>query len=247
MRNIIQEFECPSRKQSVVRGQFCKFCKVITLMFLAVILGACGSTSKSSSSLEVSSSTTTSNSSLAQVYDGLNLVKLGSLTNYVAVQTDNGQNIGTYKVHSPTDWEMVNGGANPLYVNINGFEYTYVPNFSGSQVTYSWQKSGSAQPYDESPYPSYVKGLIGLTKVSGVKLVRESVCTEAGLSGHIWKTVPSIAGAVAPNISACIADSSGVLLSYDQGTSSSIYGNVASFTQTFTITSIATVPTISVR
>jgi hypothetical protein len=231
--------------------------KICLAILISLVMAACSSSSTkttSSSPNQNSSATTSQASGTSSVgsYAGLNLSKLGSLTNYTAQITENGKSLVILKVHSPSDWEQSSAGStsansnSSTSININGSQYLYTPTVSGTQVTYSWQKSGPADSYAQSGYPGMVQGFIGLTKVSGVKLVKTSSCTQAGLTGHIWVTKPAVTGAVAPNISACIADSSGVLLTYDQGVSSSIYGQAASNTTTFSITGINNVPLITV-
>ncbi len=221
---------------------------------LSVLLAACSSSSSSSTQTSVSK-TTAVNSNTGQSssnYAGLNAGKLGSLTNYTAELDANGATF-SFKVHSSTDWEMLTGTFSTAQIdssstifNISGSSYTYQPVVNGASVTYTWKKNGPANSYAQSAYPAYAKSFAGLARVTGVKLVQAGSCSQAGQSGEIWKTEPSAASAVAPNIFACVSTSSGVLLSYDLGKSSSIYGQAASMTESFRILSIGNVPAITV-
>jgi len=201
------------------------------------MLAACGSTPSATSPPGGSASPSrpaTSNAA-AGARDGLDLAKLGVLTNYSATTTDNGQFIQTYRVYSPSDWEVFEGKPTPLSVNVSGFTYLDVPDVTGTAVTYTWQRSGSAQPYAQSPYPSYAAGFAALTHVTGAKLVRAGACSQAGIAGHLWHFAAAAPGAVYPHVSACIADQSGALLTYDQAP-----------IQTFAITGVNDVAAIPV-
>lgn len=167
----------------------------------------------------------------------LDLAKLGVLGNYVAKTTGNGVPLETFRVHSPTDWEVFTGNKTiPLLVNVGGWEYLHVPHLSGSRLTYSWQRSGRAQAYSASPYPSYANGFAALSHVTGVKLVRGGPCDEAHLVGRLWHFAAAAKGAVYPHVSACIADRSGALLSYDEGTSG--VGAPKDLVATFTVVGV---------
>lgn len=146
----------------------------------------------------------------------LDLAKLGSLTDYTAKLVVNGRLEETFRVHSPTDRETFTGGKLPLSVDVGGWQYLRVPKVSGTKLTYAWQKSGRAGPYRLFTYPSYANGFAALTHVTGSKLVRGGVCHEAGLAGHLWHFAAAAPGAVYPHVSACVADRSGALLSYEQ-------------------------------
>ncbi len=235
------------------RGNF----KTLFLVLgLSVLLAACSSSSKSSTQTSASRNTavqsTTGQNFNSGSYAGLNAGKLGSLTNYTAeLVADNAT--FSYKVHSPTDWEMLTGSlsaaqtdSSSTIFNISGSSYSYQPVVNGANVTYAWKTDGPADSYVQSAYPANAKAFAGLARVTGVKLVKAGSCSQAGQSGEIWKTEPSVIGAVAPNIFACVSTSSGALLSYDMGKSSSIYGQTASMTESFSVISIGNVPPIAV-
>lgn len=200
-----------------------------------LVLGACGSTPSPTSSPAGSTTPSSAATSNQGSVSGLDLSKLGVLTNYTATQMDNGVLIGSFRVHSPSDWEVFVGKPTPLSVNVGGSTYTDVPNVSGSSVTYSWQATGSAQPYSQSPYPSYANGFAALTHVTGSKLVEGGSCIQAGIAGHLWHFAAAAPGAVYPHVTARIADLSGALLTYDQ-----------SPIQSFVITGVNNVPAIPV-
>lgn len=174
----------------------------------------------------------------------LDLAKLGALSDYTARTIDNGRFTETFRVHSPNDWEVFVGRPTPLSVNVNGSSYGHVPHVKGLKVTYSWQRIGPAQPYKESPYPSYATGFAALTHVAGTKLVRGGVCRMAGIAGHLWHFAAAAKGAVYPHVTGCIADRSGALLSY--GAVSTGIGVPAGFTATFAITGVGDVRPIPI-
>ncbi len=198
-------------------------------------LAACGSTSSSLGSSGASASPSSPATTNAAAPDGLALAKLGVLTNYTSTITDNGQFTETFRVHSPSDWEVFEGKPTPLSVNVGGFTYLDVPSVSGTTLTYSWQRSATTQSYAQSPYPNYAAGFAALTHVAGAKLVRAGACIQAGIAGHLWHFAAAAPGAVYPHVSACIADQSGALLTYDQAP-----------IQTFAITSVNDVAAIAV-
>lgn len=209
----------------------------LALAAAPLVLAACGSTTSPSNSPGGSpspSSGATPNATGGSG-GGLDLAKLGVLTNYSATMTDNGQLTETYRVHSPTDWEVFVGKPTPLSVNLGGSTYADVPTVSGASVTYSWQATGSAQPYAQSPYPSYASGFAALTHVTGSELVEGGTCSQAGIAGRLWHFAAAAPGAVFPHVSACIADQTGALLTYDQAP-----------IQTFAITGVNDVPAIPV-
>lgn len=233
-----------------------KYAAILAITLVSIVLASCSSSTKSSVSQTTTQpsgvTSTTSQSSSGGSYDGLSLNKLGSLTNYTAELDSNTGQIFSVEVNSPKDWESLTGplstsASHPgdITYNISGVTYSYQPVINGSNVTYAYKKFSPADQYSQSLYPSYVKALIGLTHVTGVKLVRVAACSGAGQSGHIWEAEPSAKGAVAPNISACISDTSGALLTYNQGSSAAIYGQAGSYTEAFTVESIGNVPQIS--
>lgn len=166
---------------------------------------------------------------------GLDLAKLGSLTDYTAKLVVDGRLEETFRVHSPTDRETFTGGPFPLSVDVGGWRYLRVPKVSGTKVTYAWQKMGRPHPYRLATYPSYAVGFGALTHVTGAKLVRGGVCHEAGLAGRLWHFAAAARGAVYPHVSACVADRSGALLSYDEAP-----------LQTFVVTGVGDVAPIPV-
>ena len=170
----------------------------------------------SSAAAAASASTGRSGSPRGGAPGGLDLAKLGSLTDYTAKLVVNGQVEATYRVHSPTDREQLVHGSVPLSVDAGGWEYVRVPKVSGPKVTFVWQRSGRPQLYRLAPYPSYATGFAALTHVTGSKLVRGGPCREAGLAGRLWRFAAAAPGAVYPHVSACVADRSGALLGYDQ-------------------------------
>ncbi len=132
---------------------------------------------------------------------GLDLARLGALTNYRSKLTDNAALTSTYRVHSPTDWEVFDGKLQPLDVNVRGSEYELIPHVSNLELTYKWERTGPAQSYDQSPYPSYARGFAALTHATGVKVVRGKQCRQPGIAGHLWHFAAKAKGAVYPPVS----------------------------------------------
>ncbi|MHB1510250.1 MAG: hypothetical protein ACYCST_12700 [Acidimicrobiales bacterium] len=220
----------------------------VALAFATTCLAFSGLTSPSAASPRPETSTGRSSSRAVSATSassgGLELARLGALTNYRSKLTDNATLISTYRVHSTTDWEVFAGKPQPLDVNVRGSEYALIPHVSNLQLTYKWERTGPAQSYDQSPYPSYARGFAALTHVTGVKVVRGKQCRQAGIAGHLWHFAAKAKGAVYPRVSACIANRFGWLLSYDEGPSGG--GAPASYTATFTITGVGDVSAIPV-
>lgn len=169
---------------------------------------------------------------------GLDLTKLGSLTNYSYTFTDNGVVI-TGSVHSPTDWRT----NQPLVVlHIDGFTY-------GKFGSVWYKNTDAALSYEQSAYPGAVNQFFGFLRIAGATTTRGSSCTEAGVAGHIWTIKTGAAGSsvLSELASACVADRSGVLLSAAFGAKGSSIPNASkSLSDSFTVNSIGTVGTIAV-
>lgn len=148
-----------------------------------------------------------------RVVNGLDLSKLGSLEDYAAALTLDGRPSIAYRVHSPVDWETLTGST-VVSIDQGGSQYERVPHISGSTLVYRWQRTGPAASYAAVGYASYARGFAALTKVAGSRLVRGRTCRQAGLAGRLWSFAASAPGAVYPHVSACVADSSGALLTY---------------------------------
>ncbi len=175
----------------------------------------------------------------------LNFARLGALREYRARLDDNGF-VSTFRVHSPTDWEVFVRTPTPLSINVSGSSYSRVPRVTNGAVSYSWSRTGPAQSYSlVTPYPGYVRQFIGLTHVAGVKLVRGGACRQAGWSGHWWGFAAAARGAVFPHVSACVADRTGWLL--NSGTAALTPGGEPShFVANFEITGVNDVAYIAV-
>ena len=216
----------------------------IGALLLGAGLAACGSSSSVSSSPSSAGVSTTSTTARSTTLAGLDLSKLGSLTNYSAKLVNNNILTLSYRVHSPSDWGSFAGGPEPLSINIGASSYERMPSISGGAVSYSWKKVGPADPYQSTPYPSEVKGFIGLTHVSGATLVKKGSCVVDGISGHQFQFVAKGGSIFTLKAQACVADSSGVLLSFDEG-SSGTEGPVG-YTSAFAITGVNNVGVITV-
>jgi len=179
--------------------------------------------------------------------DGLDLSKLGSLTNYAAEVVVGSAAPTVYRVHSPTDWEELTATGEPLSVDVGNAQYTPLPPAAGTAGP-RWAREVPAAAYQRTPYPSDAVGFADLTQVPGVRLVRGAPCTDAGTAGHRWGFEATRAGAAYPHVSACIADGSGALLSYiDQATTptgTSVGTAAPRPLATLTVTAIGTVPPI---
>ncbi len=139
---------------------------------------------------------------------GIDLAKLGSLTDYSATMTDNGTTLSN-SAHSPTDWELGTGSAPILHVD--GFTYTKTVNPRGSR---SGARPPTARAITSTPRtPGAVAQFIGFTKAAGVTVVRGAPCSAAGVAGHMWSIKSPSNSTLTEQESACVADQSGALLS----------------------------------
>lgn len=211
----------------------------------AAALAACGSSTavSATSSTGSTGSTATSASSGSGptgTVSGLDLSKLGSLTNYAGTMTDSGTSISV-SVHSPTDWQETLGSSPALH--IDGFSYGKSINAQGQPV---WYKSADdSQAYQSSPYPGAAAQFAGLTKVAGATIVRGAACSVAGISGHTWTIKSPNDVAASSAASACVADQSGALLSLGSGISGSAVPT-GGLSFTYTMTSVGGVAVIPV-
>lgn len=220
---------------------------VIGFLGIATVgLAACGSSGAAAGPSTSASHTTTAGSGSTGTTtgsggspSGLDLAKLGSLTDYSATMTDNGTTL-SYTVHSPTDWELSVG--TPI-VYVGGFSYTKSVNAQGQPV---WYKSAdSPGGYQQTAYPGAVAQFTGFTKVAGATIVKGAACTAAGVAGHTWSIKSPSNSTVTEQESACVADQSGALLTLTTGASGSAVPSNG-FAYSMTVTSIGNVATIPV-
>jgi hypothetical protein len=210
----------------------------------AVALAACGSSTAVSATSSTGSSTGSTGTSAPSgsgptgTVSGLDLSKLGSLTNYAGTMTDNGTSISV-SVHSPTDWQETLGSSPALH--IDGFSYGKSINAQGQLVWY--KNADNSQAYQSSPYPGAAAQFADLTKVGGATIVRGAACSVAGISGHTWTIKSPNDVAASSAASACVADQSGALLSLGSGVSGSAVPT-GGLSFTYTMTSVGGVPVI---
>lgn len=251
-RALDVELGIASKKKSVLDDL--RFSKLIIGIFdtlLSFILAACGSTTSSSNithnvtgSKSSVSGSSIPTSSVAYSTKGTILPPLSnleSLTNYSFTFNDNGSDI-TGEVHSPSDWELVQPA---LELHVGGKIYTKL-------VKWYVEPEGSNN-YQSAPYYGAVEQFVGMLKVYGAKVTKGPVCTEAGVSGHLY-TIGSRAlnsHYLTEMASACIADQGGAMLSEQMGATGSAVGSAIpsatkSLSAGFTVTAIGTVPVLPV-
>jgi hypothetical protein len=208
----------------------------------AAVLSACGSSTRASTTSTTAtggSSTTaapTGSSVPSGTVSGLDLSKLGSLTNYTGTMTDNGESISV-SVNSPTNWQETLGNIPTLH--IDGFSYGKSINAQGQSVWY--KNADSPDEYQQSPYPGAVAQFSGFTKVGGASIVRGAACTVAGVTGHTWTIKSPTTGTLTERESACVADQSGALLSLSTSASGSAVPSNG-FAYTYTMDTVGGVP-----
>ena len=232
-----------SRRSRYGRGWVIGFLGIAT-----VGLVACGSSGATAGPSSTSASHTTAAGSGSTGTttgsggppSGLDLAKLGSLTDYSATMTDNGTTL-SYSAHSPTDWEFGTGSTPILHVD--GFSYTKSVNAQGQPVWYKTADNPGA--YQHTAYPGAVAQFIGFTKATGVTVVRGAPCSAAGVAGHAWSVRSPSNSTLTEQETACVADQSGALLSLGTGASGSAVPS-SGFSYSVTVTSIGNVATIPV-
>ncbi len=201
----------------------------------AAFLSSCSSP-HSSVNFQNGSKPTTSTSVplIAQLPDGGR--NLGSLTNYSYTNEINGIVAFQGEVHSPTDWEITSP-ATILYVGTSS--YTKLGN--------TWYPAkANADAYAQASYEGTVETFLGMSKVYGASIQKAGSCSQAGQSGHIYVFQSHSGTAIHALASACIADSSGVLLSYSLGVSSpDLSGGGHSIADSFAINSIGNISEIT--
>jgi len=208
----------------------------------AAVLSACGSSTAASTTTTAApagssaAAAPTGSSAPGGTVSGLDLSKLGSLTNYTGTMTDNGTSISV-SVNSPTNWQETLGNIPTLH--IDGFSYGKSINAQGQPVWY--KNADSPDEYQQSPYPGAVAQFSGFTKVGGASIVRGAACTVAGVTGHTWTIKSPTTGTLTEGESACVADQSGALLSLGTSASGSAVPSNG-FAYTYTMDTVGGVP-----
>lgn len=204
----------------------------------AVLVAACGSSSSGSAhSTNSPAPAATSSTTTRAPSGGLNFTALGSLTNYEAEMTTGAQ---TYKVvvSSPTNWSQ--NLNNLAMIHVNGSVYSGLESSAGIPWTV---KKDPANAYATSPYPGAVGQFTNMRKVTDVAITKGGACTVAGVAGHQWKIASPQTSAAAVTDVACVADSSGALLSLNSQLHGAVPGGGAGYS--FAITRIGGVAPLS--
>lgn len=212
----------------------------------AVALAACGSSTPAAvTSTSAGSGGTTGSGGTAATApsggsSGLDVAKLGTLTNYTGTMTDNGASIAV-TVHSPTNWQE-SLGTIPTF-HIDGASYVKSINAQGQPVWY--KNADPPTAYQQSPYPGAVQQFVGFTKVAGATIVRGASCTVAGTGGHLWTITSPRNPVLREGESACVADQSGALLSLNT-TGGGSAAPASGLSYSFTMTTVGSVPPFAV-
>jgi len=212
-----------------------KFISSVRTMGLVVVvtllLSACSSSHSTSASLpsygSSSSSQSSSNLSGSNSYK-IDISKLGSLTNYSAVQYADGKVFAYYRVYSTSNWEAFSSlnATEPEFIVYNNTQYAHVPTVGPSgQVTFTWQPNGHSSYDASNPYYNVVQSFINYVKnqATDQKLVKAGSCQQAGQQGTLWKTVSTIPGGPTVHELTCVSNSTGELLSFLMGGLSGSY------------------------
>ncbi len=171
-----------------------------------------------------SSSTTSTDSTSATSGGGLSLARLGSLTNYSFVSTagNDGHTFTiTGKVHGPNDWEIHSTSPDVTNYDVNG---------SGYGVALGQVIPGPPQKL--AGETTYAKALIDYTHVAGIRITTGGVCDVAGVQGttYLVRSPAADSSLLVETATACVAKSTGALLSYSSGVPGGSAANAAHIT-----------------
>lgn len=131
-------------------------------LLAALLISSCSSSSKTASVSVNSITSNTTGESITNPY-GIDVAKLGSLTNYSALQYASGSVTAYLKVHSTSNCAVYSSqtSARPQYIFYKNTQYVYSPTVSSSgQVSFTWQPAGQASYTSANPYPHIVQNFV---------------------------------------------------------------------------------------
>ncbi len=214
----------------------------VALVSVWLILAGCGTAPSPSGGAQRSGSPAARSAPNAKVV--FQLGRLAGLTNYTFVYqaTNNGARIVTSgRVHALTDWVLTTTvGPKVTIFDVNG---RGISRISGSGLATRMRfKSPDGADTLNGEYVS-AKGLIGVTHITGVRILRAGSCGAAGVRGTLYdlKSPANASRILRLGWQACIADGSGSLLTFVSGVKGGAAANaihLAGAGTSFEVTSI---------
>jgi len=180
-----------------------------------MLIAACASTGSSKATAATRTTPTSRTDSTASApssgVEGLNLARLGSLTNYSFVSTSGNDGYTftiTGEVHDPDDWETHSTSPDVTNFDVNGRGY----GVALGQVI-------AGPPQKLAGETTYAQALIGYTHVTGIRITTGGTCDVAGVQGTTYEVRSPAADAslLVETATACVAKNTGALLSYSSG------------------------------
>lgn len=229
----------------------------LAFAFLCVFSAACRNSKTAASSTSsadgTGSATATSTprsttKGITSTGSGLTLDRLSSLTNYTytTVSGNGGYTFTvTGQVHSPTNWQATSSAPRVTTYDVGGRGYA-VALGQVSPVTF---RSPQGFSHLAGEY-SAAESLVGYTHVAGISITTGGACSAAGASGTTYhvKSPSADASILVETATACVANSTGALLSYTSGVpggSGAAAIHLAGANITFTVEAIGGVSPIS--
>ncbi len=182
---------------------------------------------------------------------GFTLARLAGLQNYTFTYSATGGIHLTGQVHDPTDWEISTAvGAAPSVTtyDVGGQGYSTVAGAASVQRVPLSNPEGYTTLNGER---AWAEAFIGFTHVSGMRVTAAGSCDVAGQPGtaYDFATPSADAGTFSIADQACVARSSGALLSFAEGVTGGSAASAAGLSgrsEVFTVTSVGGVGRIAV-
>lgn len=207
------------------------------------VAAACGSSAGSPATTTAGSTATASGTSSvgSPGTAGLSLSRLGSLTNYSFTTTAG--NAGytftvTGEVHDPTDWETHSTSPAVTSYDVGGRGYAVA---IGQVMSVKFKTPDGLTHLNGET--TYAQALIGYTHVTGIRIATGGPCSVAGLQGTSYQVKSPSADTplLVETATACVANSTGALLSYSSGVpggSAASAAHITGATTSFTVNTI---------
>jgi hypothetical protein len=181
---------------------------------------------------------------------GFTLATLAGLRNYTFTYSATGGIDLTGRVHDPTDWETSDSvGAAPAVTtyDVGGQGYSTVAGFASVQHVSLSTPEGYTTLNGEH---TWAEAFIGFTHVTGIRVTAAGSCDVAGQSGttYDFATPSADAGTFSIADQACVARSSGALLSFAEGVTGGSAASTAGLSgrsEDFAVTSVGGVGPIA--
>ncbi|MHB8264235.1 MAG: hypothetical protein ACYDGY_10935 [Acidimicrobiales bacterium] len=214
--------------------------RIVGILSLLALAG-CGSSTPPASSGTTLAGGSAGGSETASTA-GLQLSRLDSLTNYTFSTSSSGSG-ATYtitgKVHGPTDWETVSTAPAETTYDVGGQGY----GIAVGHLIHIHLKTPEGLTHLDGEQAS-AEQLAGYTHVTGIKITKGGSCTVASVSGTTYNVQSPNAATLNELATACVANTSGALLSYSSGVKGGSAANAAGISgisSTFRVDSIGDV------